>query len=102
MASVKDRVREALARTEPTEAEAKADFAKLLERTRAPARRGTWVVALAAAAALLIGFGVWRGRTAPPPVARTPGVHIYIHVVGEPEEQALALDVAASTAHGEH
>lgn len=92
---LKQRVRAALARTEPTDAEAKADLERVLTRARKPGRPPWLIAAYAITAIALIALGVrqWRPRP-PPPQPSAEGVHIYIHVVGEPEDQALALDLS--------
>ena len=98
MPDLREHVRKTVARTEPSEEEARADFQQILARRRRPRRvlyAGFAGVALAAAAFLI---ATQRPKPVPPPALQM-GVHLYLRVDGEPPEKALAFDL---TSPGEH
>lgn len=100
MPTLRDRVREALSKREPTELEARDDLDAILARSRGghgKRVRRTWplLAAPALAAALLTLYLAYPRReplTMPAPTA-TRGVHLYLHVTGEPADRAMTLDL---------
>lgn len=92
MPTLRDHVKEALAAHEPDERAARADLEAVMQRIERPRRR--WIYPaiggplVAAAVVLLV---VTRRAPAPEPVAG--GVHLYLHVEGEPADRALAIDL---------
>jgi hypothetical protein len=101
MPTLRDRVRETLSAREPDEREARSELAAVLARSGSKQRRRIWTLALPTpvfvAAAVLLYFVVWRGQPREPHVAigvpRAPGVHLYLHVAGEPSDRAITLDL---------
>lgn len=104
MPTLRDRVRETLSAREPSGREAAAHREAVLARARRTAdRKGRRVWLLVAgpalAAALLALYLAFPRRDASPPPPPPPlalgdrGVHLYLHVDGEPESQAVALDL---------
>ncbi len=100
MPTLRDRVRETLSEGEPSAREAKSDLDAVLERSRGARPRRSWGVALPVAFACALG--VWllvRHPVLPPPPPVAGGIHVYLHVRGEPEDRALALHLEARGAH---
>lgn len=108
MPTLRDRVRETLSATEPNEREARADLDAVLSGSRRRTRRA-WVFVLApalATAAIVLYLAVPRGNpsatlapapsaasTQKPPQLAARGVHLYLRVIGEPEDRAIAIDL---------
>jgi hypothetical protein len=95
MPTLRDRVRETLSATEPSDKEAARDLAKVLARGK---KRPIWplIAAPALAAAVLALYLFYpRGVPAPalPAATASRGVHLYVHITGEPENQATLLDL---------
>lgn len=96
MTTLRERVKEALAAHEPDARDARSDLDAVLARS---GRRRPWWpwLAVPAVAAVAVVVVARRPPPAPPPVAarsgEDDGVHLYLHVHGEPEGRALALDV---------
>lgn len=102
--TLRDQVRRTLARTEPTAGEAARELETITKRARGANRtRARIVFALAPVAIAAVIFLVLRGRhppePLPPPQVAAGGIHFYMHVDGEPLEQAVTLDL---TQNGEH
>lgn len=114
MTTLRDRVREMLSAREPNDREAAGELDAILSRAHAKRRVRTWTLALApvlVAAALLLYFLAFPSRerqvalgdrsTQPATQAAakaaaqgpTRGVHLYLHVAGEPSDRAIALDL---------
>ena len=95
MPTLRDRVRETLSAREPSERNAAADLETVLARSKKGRRVWPLVLAPALAAAALVLYLVSSRHDAPAPqvVAQARGVHLYLHVTGEPENQAIALDL---------
>lgn len=98
MPTLRDRVRETLSAREPEEHEARSELAAVLARSSSKQKRRTWTLALApvlVAAAVLLFFVVQRRE---PHVAlgvpARHGVHLYLHVAGEPSDRATTLDLS--------
>jgi len=88
--TLRDRVKETLAAREPTEREAARDLDAVLARAQPRRRvRPQWAIAFATAAAV-VALYIFFPRPKPPPAE---AVHLYVHVSGEPEENALTLDL---------
>jgi hypothetical protein len=100
MPDLREHVRKTLARTEPSEREARTDLQAVLARRRSPRRYLYPAFAGAALAAVLL---LILTRRPPKPIVPPPtpvaGVHLYLRVEGEPPEKALAFDL---TPTGEH
>jgi hypothetical protein len=111
MPTLRKRVRQALSAREPSAEEAASELDAILARAAAPrrARFLAYAGGLASVAALaLAGWLVLRpppaqphGTAASGPLRAGAGVHLYVHVAGEPESQAVALDLTALTAKGD-
>ncbi len=101
MSTLRDRVREALSATDPTEREANADLDAVLGRSRRrrkTAYRWSFIAPALAVAVAAVYFGISRHDvplTVGHPSAQTHhrGVHLYLRVFGEPEDHAIALDL---------
>src|SRR4051812_18710234 len=92
--TIRDRMREALSAREPDERTAQADLEAVLARRRPRVRTRPWVL-VAIPAVCTIALLAWFGRRAPP----TPGMEtlaVYIHVAGEPEGDALTLQLEST------
>ena len=102
MPTLRDRVREMLSASEPNDREAAGELDAILSSAHAKRRGRMWTLALApvlVAAALLLYFLAFPSRD--PHVAvggrstqsGTRGVHLYVHVAGEPSDRAFTLDL---------
>jgi hypothetical protein len=102
MPSLREHLRRALAAKEPSPSEAKRDLERVLSRAKHGAERKPKAVpwsALVPVLAVAAGVAFYlRGRAGPDPSVADRGVHLYVHLAGEPESQALAFDVDP---HGE-
>ena len=103
MSTLRDRVRESLDAGVPDERAAKSDLDAVLARANGtgprPLRR-LWPLATALAVAVLVVYLVLPRRETPRAISTPPastsvarGVHLYLHVTGEPADQAIALDL---------
>jgi hypothetical protein len=111
--TLRERVREALAAREPTATEARDDLDAILRRqetstsSRAPFQ--TLAIVFLAIGVALGAFSLLRGSS--PEIARLPpgrsldgaviasrGVHLYLRRSGEPESQALVIDLDTTKA----
>ena len=111
--TLRDRVREALAAREPTAPEARADLDAILRRPEKPARPPLIRLlphALATGGvfvALLVRLWWLSSTESPDPTPRgaitaTRGVHLYLRRTGEPESQALVIDLSDHEAKKSH
>jgi len=108
MTTLRERVKSALSAREPSQGEAAADLDAILARARSRPRLGKLAYASILAAAAAIFLVAWLAVPRPTPVAGVPsppststaspataGVHLYLHVTGEPEDRALAIDLTS-------
>lgn len=94
MPTLRDHVKDTLAAREPDEATAKSDLDAVLARAERPRRRALWLAVPAfAAAAAAVALVLARPPSAPPPAAQSAGMYLYLHVDGEPADQAVTLDL---------
>ncbi len=95
MPTLRDRVRATLSAREPSDGDAAADLEAVLARSKKGKRVWQLVVAPALAAAAIVLYLAFprHDSPAPPVVAQARGVPPYLHVTGEPENQAIALDL---------
>lgn len=98
MPTLRDRVRETLSAREPSHHEAAGALEAILSRSRRRRRMWPLVVAPALAAAI-VGLYLALPRREPQiavgnhSAQSARGVHLYLHVTGEPNERALTLDL---------
>lgn len=99
MPSLRERVREALARTEPGEREAHDELQTILARSRGEIRPwwhmplSALTVGVVVVAAILV-FVKTKSIPQSIPAPSEEAIHLYLHVDGEPVEKALTLDLA--------
>ncbi len=98
MPTLRDHVKETLAAREPDERAARADLAAVMTRIDRPRRRWLYpaIGGPLVAAALVV---LVLARRAPPPEPVATGVHLYLHVEGEPADRALAIDLTVQGSH---
>lgn len=103
--SLRDQVKRTLARTEPSPEEAARELDTIVKRARGASRtRARVVFVLAPVALAAVLFLVLRRppptpQPQPPPKVAAGGIHLFLHVDGEPLELAVTLDL---TQNGEH
>lgn len=90
MPTLRDHVKETLARTEPDERQARADLQAVMRKAKKPTRLWLLVPVFAAAAAAIWFFTLPKKPTTQ---ARRDGIHLYLRASGEPEGNAITLDL---------
>ena len=91
MPTLRDHVKDTLSRTEPDERQARADLQAVMRKAKKPSR--AWLVVPVFAAAAIAVWIVALQKKPPPQEARRDGIHLYLRASGEPEGNAITLDL---------